>query len=171
MSDSLPTTNCSTADFPPSLSPRVCSNSCPLSWRCRWNISSSVTPSPVLSLSQRHDLSQWVDSSHQAVQVLELQHQSFQWEAAKGIPEGWRVQSLLFNLIFFFAPLPASKQYGYRSSVMILVSRQVPKTQGGSPSYAHKSVMQENFFSLCLLLLHCPVCRWRYWKSVAEQGK
>ena len=28
----------------PSLSPGVCSNSCPLSWRCHPNISSSVTP-------------------------------------------------------------------------------------------------------------------------------
>ena len=80
-------------------------------------------------------------------------------------------RSLLFHLIFFFVSLPASKQYGYRSTVMILVSRQVPKTQGGNPSCAQKSVMQEHFFSPCLLLLHCPVSRWRYWKPVAEQGK
>ena len=43
MSVSLPATNCSAAGFPPSPSPRVCSNSCPLGWRCRWNISSSVS--------------------------------------------------------------------------------------------------------------------------------
>ena len=45
----------------PSLSPRVCSDSCPLSqWR-HPTISSSVTPPPLaLSLSQHHGLFQWV---------------------------------------------------------------------------------------------------------------
>ena len=72
------------------------------------------------------------------------------------------LRRLLFHLIFSFVPLPASKQYGYRSTVMTLVSRQVPKTQGGNPSCAQKSVLQEHFFSPCLPLLHCPVSRWRY---------
>ena len=80
------------------------------------------------------------------------------------------LRRLLFHLIFSFVPLPASKQYGYRSTVMTLVSRQVPKTQGGNPSCAQKSVLQEHFFSPCLPLLHSPVSRWRYWKPVAEQG-
>ena len=64
----------------PSLSPWVCSNSCPLN---RWyhpTISSSP-PSPyALNLSQPLGLFQWVSSSHQVAKVLELplQHQSFQ---------------------------------------------------------------------------------------------
>jgi len=63
----------------PSLPPRVCSNSCPLS-RC-WHptISSPEAPSPALNLSQHQGLFQWVSSSHQVAKVLELQHQSFQW--------------------------------------------------------------------------------------------
>ena len=61
-----------------SLSPRVCSNSCPL--RCHATISSSVAPSPALNLSQHQGLFQRVGSSHQVATVLglQLQHQSFQ---------------------------------------------------------------------------------------------
>ena len=66
----------------PSLSPRVCSNS------CHW-VSDAIQPSdyllpasaPTLNLSQHQGLFQWVSSSHQVTKVLELQlqHQSFQW--------------------------------------------------------------------------------------------
>ena len=60
-------------------SPRVCSNSCPLSQGCYPTISSSVAPSPpALNLSQHRGLFQCVGSSHQVAKVLELQHQSFQ---------------------------------------------------------------------------------------------
>ena len=65
-----------------SLSPRVCSNSCPLSQWYHPTISFSVIPSlPALNLSQHQDLFQTVGSSHQVAKVLELQlqHQSFQW--------------------------------------------------------------------------------------------
>ena len=64
----------------PSLSPRVCPNSCPLSRRCYLNISSS-SPSPAFNLSQHQGLFKWVSSSHQVAKLLEfqLQHQSFQW--------------------------------------------------------------------------------------------
>ena len=45
MSDSLQQHELQHKRFPcPSPSPRVCSNSCPLSWRCQPTISSSVTP-------------------------------------------------------------------------------------------------------------------------------
>ena len=66
----------------PSLSPGVCSNSCPLSWWCYPTISSSAALlSFAFNLSQRQGLFQWVSSSHQVAKVLELQlqHQSFQW--------------------------------------------------------------------------------------------
>ena len=65
----------------PPLSPRVCPNSCPLSWWCPQASSSSLTsPSPpALNLSWHQGLFQWVSSSYQVAKVLELQHQSFQW--------------------------------------------------------------------------------------------
>ena len=66
----------------PSLSPRVCSNSCSLSWWCHPTMSSSVTSSPLaLNLSQHQGLFQWVSFSHQVAKVLELKlkDQSLQW--------------------------------------------------------------------------------------------
>ena len=64
----------------PSPTPRVYSNSCPLSLWCHPTMSSSVIPSPpALNLSQHQGLFQWVSSSHQVAKVLEPQYQSFQW--------------------------------------------------------------------------------------------
>ena len=65
----------------PSPTPRVYSNSCPLSWWCHPTTSSSVVPfTPAFNLSQHQGLFKWVSSSHQVAKVLEfqLQHQSFQ---------------------------------------------------------------------------------------------
>ena len=57
-------------------SPRVCSNSYPLSWGCHPAISSSVIPfSSCLQSFPAWGLFQCVSSSHQLVKVLELQHQ------------------------------------------------------------------------------------------------
>ena len=56
----------------PSLSPWVCSNSCPLSWWCHPTISSCDASSPALNLSQHQDLFLWVSSSLQVAKVLEL---------------------------------------------------------------------------------------------------
>ena len=65
----------------PSLSPGVCSSSRALSqwWHPIISTSSPSSP-PSLSLSQNKGLFQWVGSSHQLAEVLELQlqHQSFQ---------------------------------------------------------------------------------------------
>ena len=48
----------------PSPTPRVYSNSCPLSWWCHPTISSSVIPSPpAFNLSQHQGLFKWVSSS------------------------------------------------------------------------------------------------------------
>ena len=61
--------------------PRVYSNSCPLSWWCH-QPSHLLSPSlPTFNLSQNQSLFKWVRSSHQVAKVLEfqLQHQSFQW--------------------------------------------------------------------------------------------
>ena len=63
----------------PPLSPRVCSNSCPLSRWCYWTISSSVSPSLFSSVFPSIRVFSTADgSSHQVTSVLELQHQSFQ---------------------------------------------------------------------------------------------
>ena len=65
----------------PSPSPRVCSNSCPLSWWCRSTISSSVVPfSSDFNLSQHQGIFQWLSSLHPVDKLLEfqLQRQSFQ---------------------------------------------------------------------------------------------
>ena len=59
----------------PSLSPRVCSDSYPLSWWCHPTISSSVTPL-LLNLSQHQGLFQWVSSLVKLLE-LQLQHQSY----------------------------------------------------------------------------------------------
>ena len=62
--------------------PGACSNSCPLSQWCHPTISSSVVPfSSCLQFFPASGVFQWVSSSHQVAQVLELQlqHQSFQW--------------------------------------------------------------------------------------------
>ena len=66
----------------PSLSPRVCSNSCSLSQWHHPTISSSIFP--FSSCPQSFPASgflQWIGCSHQVAKVLEfqLQHQSFQW--------------------------------------------------------------------------------------------
>jgi len=62
----------------PSPSPRVYSNSGPLTWWCHLIISSLSSPSsPAFSLSQHQGLLKWVSSSHQVAKVLEFQ--SFQW--------------------------------------------------------------------------------------------
>ena len=64
----------------PSLSPRVCSNSCPLSQWCHPTISSSINPtSSCLQSFPASGSFLRVSSSHQMAKVLELQlqHQPF----------------------------------------------------------------------------------------------
>jgi len=66
----------------PSRSPRVCSDSCPLSQWCHLTISSSCPLLLLLlRLSQHQGLFQWVSSSQQMAKVFKLrfQHQFFQW--------------------------------------------------------------------------------------------
>ena len=61
----------------PTLSPRFCSNSCPLSWWCHSTISSSVIPFyPCPKSFPASGVFKWLGSSHQVAIVLEPQHQS-----------------------------------------------------------------------------------------------
>ena len=65
----------------PSPTPGVYSNSCPSSWWCHPNISSSVIPfSSCPQPLQHQGFFQWVNSLYEVAKVLEfqLQHQSFQ---------------------------------------------------------------------------------------------
>ena len=77
MSDSLRPHGMQQTKLPcPSLSPWVCSNSCPLSLWCHPTISSSLCPSFLsLIFSQHQGLFQWVSSLHQVAKVLKLQLQ------------------------------------------------------------------------------------------------
>ena len=65
----------------PSPTPKVYSNSCPLSWWCHPTISSSVVPFSWLQSFPASSLFKWVSASRQVAKVLEfqIQPQSFQW--------------------------------------------------------------------------------------------
>ena len=71
MSDSLQPHGLQHARPPsPSPTPRIYSNSCPLSQWCHPTISSLSSPSPpTFNLSQHQGLFQWVSSSHQVAKV------------------------------------------------------------------------------------------------------
>ena len=59
----------------PSLSPWVCSDSCPVSQWC-YPSHPLLPPSALaLNLSQHQGFSHWISSLHQVAKVLELQHQ------------------------------------------------------------------------------------------------
>ena len=76
----------------PSLSPRVCLNICLLSWRCHPTISSSFTPfsscPQSFPASGSFPVSQLYPSGSQ---ILELQHQSFQWIFGVDILYDWLI--------------------------------------------------------------------------------
>ena len=67
----------------PSPTPRVCSNSCPLSQWCHPTISSSIVPFSCylqsFPASGSFLMSQLFESGGQKVLEFQLQHQSFQW--------------------------------------------------------------------------------------------
>ena len=74
----------------PSLSPRVCSNSCPLNGWCHPTISSSVAPSPLaLYLSQHQSLFQWVSSLHQVAKVLGFSIISYEYSVLVSFRIDW----------------------------------------------------------------------------------
>ena len=105
--------------------PRVYSNSCPLSRWCHSTISSSVIPFS-FSLSQHQGLFQWVSSLHQVAKVLkfQLQHQSFQW---------------IFRTDFFFFFL------GWTGWISL-------QSKGLSRVFFHTTVQKHQFFSTQLPL-------------------
>ena len=79
-----------------SLSPRVCSDSCPLSWWCYLTISSSATPfSFCLQSFPESGSFSMINCSHRVAKALELQlkHQSFQWVFKVDFLSNWLVWS------------------------------------------------------------------------------
>ena len=97
MSDSLQSHGLQHARLPrPSLSPRVCSDSCPWSRGCCLTIWSFATLfSLCLQSFPASMFFQWVGSLHQVARVLELQlqHQSFQWIFRIDFLQDWLVWS------------------------------------------------------------------------------
>ena len=96
--DSLQPSGLQHTRFPyPSLSPQVCSNSCPLSQCCHPTISSSTTLFTACPqfFSQHQGLFHWVGSSHQVAKVLELQlqHQFFQRTFRVDFLQDWLIWS------------------------------------------------------------------------------
>ena len=130
--------DCIACQFPHLLlSPRVCSNSCPLSQWCYLTISSSAT---LLSfnLSQHHCLFQWVGSLHQAVQVLELKFSpSKEYSGLISFRTDWfdrlAVQGTLKSLL---------QHHGSKSSIL-----------GTQPSFAYQTTTQHlnkiSFWRIC----------------------
>ena len=86
MSDSLQLHGLQHTRIPcPSLSPRVCSNSCPLNqWYHPTNSSSLSLFSSCLHLSQHQSLFQWVHALHQVAKVLKLQLQYWKVKSKSG---------------------------------------------------------------------------------------
>ena len=79
----------------PSLSPRACSDSSPLSQWCHPTIIILCHPLLLQSFPALWSF-QWVSSSHQVAKVLalQLQHQSFQWILRTDFLQDWLVWSL-----------------------------------------------------------------------------
>ena len=94
-----------------SLSPGVCSDSCPLSQWCHPTISSFAAPSPLaLKLSQHQGLSQWAGSLHQVANSIA---QFLDPKPASGISLGKTMESSLsgFSQWVWGTPLPPSITY------------------------------------------------------------
>ena len=102
----------------PPLSPRVCSNSCPLSIQPSHSL---PLPSPLtFSLSQNQGLFQWVGSFRQVTKILELRYQSFQWIFRVNFLWDWLVGSLCcLRDPQEFCPAPQFKSIS--SSILILL--------------------------------------------------
>ena len=78
----------------PSLSLRICSNSCPWNqWCYLTNPASAVPYSFCLQFLPASESFQWVHYSHQVAKVLELQLQSFQWIFSTDFLSHWLVWS------------------------------------------------------------------------------
>ena len=121
----------------PTLSPGVCSNSCPLSRWCHPTISSSATPfSPfAFNHSQHQGLLQWVSSLHQVAKVLELQLQIYGYllssqtppESGSWFPRAIHSTEELLKVVNLFVNQNISP-YKFQVSVLDLLSSSICKT-------------------------------------------
>ena len=82
------------------------------------------SPSPALNLSQHQGLFQWVGSLHQVAEVLELQHQSFQWIFRTDFLVGWTgliLQSNELWRVFCSTTVQRHQFFGSQTSFSLLL--------------------------------------------------
>ena len=103
-----------------SLSPWVCSNSCPFSHWCHPNI--ILFHSHLLSLSQHQGLFQWISSSHKVAEILDLQlqHQSFQWIFRVDFFQDWLVWSPCSPRGFSSSTIQKQQLFSAQSSFFLM---------------------------------------------------
>ena len=104
----------------PPLSPRLCSDSCPLSWWCYLTILFSTAPCPfAFTLSHHQGLFQWVGSLHQMAKVLELQLQrpSFRWIFPLGLTGLISLQPKGLSRIFSSTPVQKHQFFSAQPSL------------------------------------------------------
>ena len=136
----------------PSPTPRVYSNSCPLSPWCHPTISSSVVPfSSCLQSFPASGSFQWVTSSHLVAKLLEfqLQHQSFQWafrtDFLQGLLDLLAVQVTLKSLLWHHS----SKASTLRCWAFFIVQLSHPYMTTGKTI----TLTRQTFFSKVMFLL------------------
>ena len=130
----------------PSVSPRVCSNSCPFSWWCPLSHPLLPTSPPALNLSQHQNLFQWFGSLHQVAIVLELQlqDQSCQWIFRTDFLYDWLVWSPCY-LRELKSPAPSSKASILWHSAFFIVQLSHPYTTTGKKhSFVYTDLCQQS---------------------------
>ena len=141
----------------PSLSPGVCSNSCPLNCWCHPIISSSVAPfSSALDLYQPIMVfSQGGGSSHEAAKVLELQlhYHSFQWIFRIDFLYNWLVWSYISKTLKSLLQHCNSKVSSPQCSTFFMVQLSDPSMTTGKTIALIKWAFVRNLMSL--LSVHC----------------
>ena len=103
-----------------SLHPRVCSNSCPLSWWC--HPTHPLLPTfPAFNLSQHQGLFKWVNCSNEVAKVLQFQLQSvLLMNTQDWSPSGWTgcisLQSKGLSRAFFNTTVQRHQVFGTQLS-------------------------------------------------------
>ena len=132
-----------TACQAPSLSLRVCSNACPLSWWWYPSHTLPPPPPPTFIFPQHQGLLQWVSSSPQVAKVLEfqLQYQSFQWIVRTDILKGW--------LVWFPCSPRDSQEYSLTPQFKSINSLALSHSPTLTSIYDHRKNHSSDYTDLC----------------------